>query len=183
MLMRLCVWVLFSVNVLGCTVGEVRLEALEVLPDSIKDAQELPFETIERSDWNGTKKRVEAEPHLFLITDTKAIEKAKGYVSQEASKNLDHLNFDTHFAILVFHGQLDYLDEGVFQVTKIYSQKELLALIATAPLPPSSDRMVKDSISSPYHLVKVSHHLVKGTDLIVDLYFNQQRVLSLIPDN
>jgi len=117
----------------------------------------LPFETIERADIPGTGEEYEGEePKLAIIADATELDTLGNTVSLDAQAQLQDLDFDQYFAIVVFEGQhsdMPPLRSGV-EVQRISRKGSTITIYAHSYEPVEGYEQVIIK-TSPYHLVKM----------------------------
>ncbi len=111
---------------------------------------ELPFETIERSDYGDYPIR---EPRLILITAPQEIDQVEGLITQEALDRLAELDFGQYFAIAVFRGRR--ASSGYDVIIERLVRKNDTIIVYTQFWEPSPYWEVLDTETSPYHLIEV----------------------------
>jgi len=111
---------------------------------------ELPFETIERSDYGDYSIR---EPRLILITAPQEIDQVEGLITQEALDRLAELDFGQYFAIAVFRGCQP--DSGYDTIIKRVARRGDKVVVYAQFWEPSPHYPVTHEATSSYHLVKV----------------------------
>lgn len=112
---------------------------------------ELSFETIERQSTAGTGIVYQPkEPDLMVITDPKDIDQLDGLVSSDALMQLGEVNYETHFAIIVFLGWQPTGHEGI-HIERLVRTDNSVSVFAQI-----GSQLGSDVVTSPYHLIKVA---------------------------
>ena len=111
---------------------------------------ELPFETIERSDYGDYSIR---EPRVVLVTSQDDIDRLEGLLSQAALEQLAELDFEQYFAIVAFRGT--QATSGYDTIIERITRQGDKIVVYVQFWEPSPDYVVLDVVTSPYHLVKV----------------------------
>jgi len=111
---------------------------------------ELPFETIERSDYGDYSVR---EPRVVLVTSLQEIDRLEGLVDQRALGQLAELDFQQYFAIAVFRGTQGTSGYDVI-IERVARRGDEIVVYAqfweTSPY-----YEVTMEVTSPYHLIRV----------------------------
>ncbi len=147
---------------LGLVVGLTLLAACQ------SQEADLPFETIERSEWGEGKEQYSIpDPKLVIIAKAEEINAIGNTVSLDAQAQLRNLDFDQYFAAAVFQGwqpQLPPPPSGV-EVQRISREGSIMTIYAHFHEP--AGEVWRPVEVSPYHLVKVQ----KGEDMQGKLEF------------
>ena len=134
---RYCLWLIIVVILIGMTACGPR-------------ETELPFETIERSDYGDYSIR---EPRVVLVTSRQEIDQLEGLVSQESLDQLAELDFQQYFAIAVFRGAQATSGYDVI-VERVARQGDKMVIYAQF-WEPSPHWEILNEVTSPYHLIRV----------------------------
>jgi hypothetical protein len=111
---------------------------------------ELPFETIERSDYGDYSIR---EPRVVLVTNRQEIDQLKGLISQAALDQLAELDFQQYFAIAVFRGT--QATSGYDVIVERVARRGDKIVIRAQFWEPSPHWEILNEVTSPYHLIKM----------------------------
>ncbi len=125
---------------------------------------ELPFETIERSDYGDYSIH---EPRVVLITNRQEIDQLKGLISQAALDQLAELDFQQYFAIAVFRSTQATSGYDVI-VERVTRQGDKIVIRAQF-WAPSPHLEIFNEVTSPYHLIKVrrDNSVSQETELVL----------------
>ena len=135
----------FKIALLG-----IALLALAGLTSCGPRETELPFETIERSDYGDYSIR---EPRVVLVTNQDEIDQLEGLISQEALDQLAELDFQQYFAIAVFRGR--QATSGYDTVIERVARQGDKIVVYTQFWEPRPDQVILTMVTSPYHLIKM----------------------------
>lgn len=116
--------------------------------------RDLPFETIERSDYSEYYQFHPTEPQrLLLITSAEGASRLTGWVSPQAQQALAQLDYQRYFAIALFRGHFGSsgYDVIIQRVTR-WGEGLVVHVQFWAPSPYYA---VTAANSKPYHVVKV----------------------------
>lgn len=112
---------------------------------------ELPFETIEQQSTAGTGIVYQPkEPGLIVITDPRDVDQLDGLVSSDALMQLGEVNYETHFAVIVFLGWQPTGHEGI-NIERLVRTDNSVSIFAQI-----GRQLGSDVVTSPYHLIKVA---------------------------
>jgi len=111
---------------------------------------ELPFETIERSDYGDYSIH---EPRVVLVTNRQEIDQLKGLLSQAALDQLAELDFQLYFAIAVFRGT--QATSGYDVIVDHVTRRGDKIVIRAQFWEPSPHWEILNEVTSPYHLIKI----------------------------
>jgi len=111
---------------------------------------ELPFETLERSDYGDYSIR---EPRVVLVTSRQEIDQLEGLISQAALNQLAELDFQQYFAIAVFRGT--QATSGYDTVIERVARQGDKIVVYTQFWEPRPDQVILTMVTSPYHLIKM----------------------------
>lgn len=118
---------------------------------------ELPFETVERENWN--KERVN-EQRMVLVTNQSEIEQLKNHISTEAMEQLSKLDYEKYFVIAVFRrGRPTTGYDVVIERVVKQSDKIVVYVQFWEPAPYSG---FSEVMTDPYHVVKVQRPDIFG---------------------
>lgn len=131
---------------------------------------ELPFETIEQSDYS--PKYEDKKPDLMIIASTDEVNQLNGWISPEALEQLREMDYERFFAAVVFLGWQPTGHEGI-RVERIARQGNAVSIYALVGRPSG-----EDEVSSPYHLVKVQKVGRWGTTINFTLVIEETTVAS-----
>lgn len=134
---RYFLWLTIIVTLMGMTACETR-------------ETELPFETIERSDYGDYSIH---EPCVVLITNRQEIDQLKGLISQATLDQLAELDFQQYFAIAVFRGT--QATSGYDVIVEHVTRQGDKIVIRAQFWAPSPHLEIFNEVTSPYHLIKV----------------------------
>lgn len=111
---------------------------------------ELPFDTIEQQSIAGyTMLFEDTQPALKIITSPEDVDSLDGLITVEAQRQLQEMDYNTHFAVITFLGQQSTSHGGV-SIQRIVRQGNDISISAKAGRP-----MGDPVVTSPYHLVRV----------------------------
>ena len=114
---------------------------------------ELPFETVEfvGNDVGGSYR--EREPRLVVVTTRQEIDRIEGLVSSETLAQLKELDFQQYFVIGLYRGSRG--SSGYATIIERIARREDKIVVYAQFWEPSPHYVVFDTVTSPYHLVKV----------------------------
>jgi hypothetical protein len=125
-----------------------------VAPSPAPIERDLPFETIERSDFSEYYQFHPSEPQrLFLITSAEGASRLIGWVSPQAQQTLAQLDYQRYFAIALFRGHFGSSGYDVI-IQRVTRWGERLVVHVQFWVP-SPYYAVTAANSKPYHVVKV----------------------------
>jgi len=108
---------------------------------------ELPFETIELYQYS--PKYEQKEPGLMIITSAEEANEVDGWVTVDALKQLQEMDYETHFAVIAFLGWQPTGHEGIRIERVLRSDNRVFVFIQIGR------QLGSDEVSSPYHLIGV----------------------------
>jgi len=116
---------------------------------------ELPFETLEQTEWgSGTGREYEAgEPGLAVITRPEEAGHADDWASPDAQTQLQAPDYSAYVALVAFQGWQPSSGYGV-QIDRITRLENAVNVYAQFSEPEPGTEML-DAITFPYHLVQV----------------------------
>jgi len=140
----------------------------------------LPFETIELREPSKPDYWVDEKPGLLIVASSQAITQASQYITDDAIRTLQHMDFSDSFALLAFHGRRGNLHDG-FAIQKVLKQNEHI-YVFTRPTQEGPQLI----ISSPYHLISIKKNGDWGQTFVFHLYVDNKEsnatlVSSYIP--
>ena len=135
---------------------------------------ELPFETIERSDYGDYSIR---EPRVVLVTNRQEIDQLKGLISQASLDQLAELDFQQYFAIAVFRGT--QATSGYDTIIGRIARRGDKIVVYVQFWEPSPYYGVRNEATSPYHLIRVRRN--DGVSQETELVFQSQIVTPTPP--
>jgi hypothetical protein len=134
-----------------CTIIVLLFVAIAGLNACKPKEVELPFETIERQSTAGTGIVYETqEPGLIVIIDSKGIDQLDGLVTSDAVRQLEEIDYKTHFAVIAFLGWQPTGHEGI-RIERLARTDNSVSIFAQV-----GRQKGDDVVTSPYHLVKVT---------------------------
>lgn len=89
------------------------------------------------------------QPALKIITSPEDVDSLDGLITVEAQRQLQEMDYKTHFAIIAFLGQQSTSHEGV-SIQRIVSQGHDVSIFVKVGQPKG-----EPTVTSPYHLVRV----------------------------
>ena len=139
---------------------------------------DLTFETIEQKEWAGTGQSYEArEPGSIVISSLQDIANLDKLVTDEAMTQLQELDYDNYFVLVVFQGRKPTTGYRV-QIDHITRTGKIIN-VYTQFLEPKPDEAKADAITSPYHLVQVQKIGEWGQEISFQVIVNETIVTSL----
>lgn len=125
---------------------------------------ELPFETIERSNYGDYSIH---EPCVVLVTNRQEIDRLRGLISQASLDQLAELDFQQYFAITVFRGT--QATSGYDVIVERVTRQGNKIMIRAQFWEPSPHLEIFNEVTSPYHLIKVRRYdsVSQETELVL----------------
>lgn len=115
---------------------------------------ELPFETIEISDWpNDANKEPVYDQRLVLVNYQAELEQLTNHISSKALAHLSELNYEKYFVIAVFRGRRPTTGYDV-EIERVVKQDDKI-VVYTRFWELSPYYGVSEVETAPYHVVKV----------------------------
>jgi hypothetical protein len=117
---------------------------------------ELPFETIEQGDWAGHFSPLPyaiRETRLVLVTSREETAQLEDWVSPEAMDQLSQLDFARYFAIALFRGP--QASSGYDTIIERVARRDGKVVVYAQFWEPSPYYSVLDTVTTPYHVIKV----------------------------
>jgi hypothetical protein len=138
----------------------------------------LSFETIEQRDWAGTGQAYEArEPGLMVITQAEDMAALDDWITEDAKSQLEALDYDTHFALIVLQGWKPTNGYAV-EVKRIACRENAVNVYAEFR-EPQPDEAKADVVTSPYHLIQIQKDGEWGQDTTFNVVVDDTVVASL----
>jgi len=138
---------------------------------------DLPFETIAQDDWGNSGHAYEAqEPALAVIAQPAEVADLDGWITSDAQTQLQTLDYDAYFALIVFQGWKPSTGYSV-QVNRITREENTVRVYAQFQ-EPKPDEAKADEATSPYHLVQVQKVGTWGEDVTFNLVVNGTAIVS-----
>ncbi len=131
---------------------------------------ELPFETIERSDYSPQYEN--KEPSLTVVANLDNVEELEEWITPKAIEQLRKTDYKTHFAIAAFLGWQSTGHEGI-RIEQIVRRGNSVSVYALVGNPTG-----ETEVTSPYHLVKVQKVGQWGSEVDFTLMFEENVVSS-----
>lgn len=124
-------------------------------PTPTPEESDLPFETIDQSDFGYDYGAHPDEPQrMFLIRSADEIARIpSGWLSRDAEKALAQLDYERYFAIALFRGR--FLSSGYDAVMQRVGRRNDELVVHVQFWEPAPYYGVTALETSPYHLVKV----------------------------
>ncbi|MBN2003154.1 MAG: protease complex subunit PrcB family protein [Anaerolineae bacterium] len=124
----------------------------------------LSFETIEKKSGLSTSGGYDSgEPFLVVIAQLDEVSDLDGWITEDARLQLQTLDYGTYFVVGVFQGRkgTDGYEIGIERVVR--QRDEITFFVQTHE--PRPDEKKNDTVTSPYHLVRVEKMEVVDSDL------------------
>lgn len=109
---------------------------------------ELPFETIELYQYS--PKYELKEPGLMIVTSAEGASQLDGWITADALKQLEEIDYETHFAVIAFMGWQPTGHEGI-RIERMARTGSAVSISVQI-----GRRTDDDVVTSPYHLIKVT---------------------------
>lgn len=139
---------------------------------------DLPFETIDQADWGNAGHAYEAqEPTLIVIAQPVDVAGLDDWIALDAQTQLQTLDYDTHFALIVFQGWKPTTGYSV-QVDCITRRGDTVTVYAQFREPRPEEEKAPE-VTSPYHLVQVQEVGAWGRDITFNLVVDEAVITSL----
>ena len=118
---------------------------------AIPQGTELPFETIDRSiSISGSLWWEQRAPRLVIVADKEDLTQFERFITVPNSlPQLGEVDFESHFFVAMFLGRQPTTHEGI-TLEKALRQRDVVSLSVQV-----GGSTGKDTVTSPYHLVKV----------------------------
>jgi hypothetical protein len=140
--------------------------------------QKLTFGTIEQQDLAGTGEYFETEgTGMLVISRPEEVAELNNKIRTDTKAKLEALDYSTYFALAVFQGQKPSTGYMV-TVDRIIRQKDKVN-VYIAIREPAPHEGVNESVTSPYHLVKVQKSGEWGQNFTFDLIEGKTVIESL----
>jgi len=139
---------------------------------------DLPFDTVDQSDWGNAGHAYEAqEPALVVIAQPAEVTDLDDWITLDAQTQLQTLGYDTYFALIVFQGWKPSTGYSV-QVNRITRREDTVTVYAQFQ-EPKPDEETGGEVASPYHLVQVRKVGIWDQEITFNLVVNKIIVASL----
>jgi hypothetical protein len=136
---------------------------------------ELPFETIEQdiAPWyKGAVPTYESrQPGLTIVTDIRAADQLTG-ITSEARARLKALNYDSHFALVIFLGIQSGGHTGI-RIERMLRRGDKVFMTTWVGTPVGTTQ-----VTSPYHLVKVEKKGQWGKNIDFEAVVNKTTIVT-----
>lgn len=138
----------------------------------------LPFETLDQGDWGNAGHAYEAqEPTLTVITQSTEVTELDDWITLHAQTQLQMLDYNTDFAIVVFQGWKPTSGYSV-QVDRVTRRGDTVTVYAQFRRP-KPEKEKADIARSPYHLVQVQKVGTWDQEITFNLVVDEVVVASL----
>jgi len=135
---------------------------------------ELSFETIERLDEAGTGERWGArEPGLMVIAASQDLAQIDNLFTADAQDQLRELDLNAYFAVAAFLGVQGAGHEGI-QIERVVRREDDIAVYVQV-----GRRRGEDTVTSPYHLIKIRKEGNWNRMIHFTLYLDGTETISL----
>lgn len=136
---------------------------------------ELPFETIEQAiaPWyrDAVPTYQSRQPGLKIITDIQAADQLTG-ITSEARSMLKTLNYDAHFALVIFLGEQSTGHTGI-RIERLVRRSDKVFIITWVGIPEGTTQ-----VTSPYHLIKVEKKGAWGKNIDFEAVSNKTIIVT-----
>ncbi len=133
---------------------------------------ELPFETVEQDLRPLFAHYYEGrQPNLTVITDAQSADQLTG-ITSEARAKLKTLNYDSHFALVIFLGLQGTGHTGI-RIERLVRRGDKVFITTWV-----GKRELTDEITSPYHLVKVEKRGQWGKNIDFEAVVNTTTIVT-----
>jgi hypothetical protein len=139
----------------------------------------LAFDTIEQTDWPGTIHPYDRrDPGITIISSLNEIESIVDLVSETTYIELNKLNFEKNFVIIIFQGEK--ISSGysvkITQVTRLDTIINVYALF----IEPKPNEPKNDEMTSPYQVIQVMKKSENwGQEFIFNLIVDQKIIMTI----
>jgi hypothetical protein len=155
--------------------GSLMLIGLVLTVSCAPPEVELPFETIEQdiAPWYGgaVPTYESRQPGLKIITDIRAADQLTG-ITSEARARLKTLNYDSHFALVIFLGEQGTGHTGI-RIERLVRRGDRVFIAALV-----GERIGTDEVTSPYHLVKIEKRGQWGKNIDFEAVSNKTTIVT-----
>ncbi len=131
---------------------------------------ELPFETIERSNYSPRYEK--KKPGLMIIATEDEINQLIGFVTPKAISRLQEIDYNKYFVVVAFLGWYRKVHEGI-RVEQVICRNNSISIYAQV-----GELTGKDAISSPYQVIKVQKVGRWGAEIDFALVIDRNTVAS-----
>jgi hypothetical protein len=149
-------------------------------PLSGEAAQELPFETVERSDYaayTGEFWDVEA-PGIAIVTAPSDIEQLNDFITPDSQEKLRSLDYDNFFALVAFL-DVQGCSQREWGIEQVRLQENELVIYAIYPQPDyEKGQVCALGVYTPYHIIQLSREGVWEEAKHYTLYLNDEHAVT-----
>lgn len=134
----------------------------------------LQFETLElRGATTHDKYWTNPSPGVLVVATVDEIESVRQYVTDEASVELEKLDFSQYFALVAFQGWKSYGPQE-FQIQEIISQDSQVSIFAHVRVSQPGESAT-GAVVSLYHLIKIPKPTTWSRTVTFKLYFDRSQ--------
>jgi hypothetical protein len=139
---------------------------------------DIPFDTIDRSDWSDSDTAYEPqEPTLIIIAQRDEAASLSNWITEEAKTALQAMDYSSYFALALFQGQKPSSGYSV-QIDRIARRNDTVTVYAQFQEPSPAEEKSPE-MTSPYQLVRVQKVGTWNQVITFNLVVDETIVVSL----